>query len=129
MSLTACSSDSSGGDPGGAQTEQQPPGNVDVDINGGLPAEFPADVPLVDGEIVTAGGTEEEGVWIVVIRSTDSPEDARTAAIDLLTAAGYTESDDISGMGVYTNGAYTIVVRAGEQNGDTILNYSIATKS
>ncbi len=127
VSLAACSSDSPGGDLGAPPVDL--PSSIDVNIGGDLPAGFPADdVPLIDGDIITAGGTAEEGIWIVNVRSTDSVDEARTEAAGLLTAAGYTQPDDMAGSGVYTNGTYTIVIRAVPQNGATVVNYSIATK-
>lgn len=114
-------------DPAGDHdTSSGPPD--DVQIGTELPDGFPADdVPLVEGEIVSAGGTEAEGIWVVMIRTAEPADAVEGQAISLLTAAGYAESEELPGMNAYVNGDLNVTVRAGQaETGDgTIINYTI----
>ncbi|MCK0438747.1 hypothetical protein MUG78_04515 [Gordonia alkaliphila] len=56
-----------------------------------LPKDFPtAQVPLVQGAILTADGTSPE--WQVTVQAYADVGDPFTAAVDTLTEAGYAES-------------------------------------
>ncbi|WP_298329560.1 hypothetical protein [Haloactinopolyspora sp.] len=115
-------------DPAGGDhdTSSGPPD--DVQIGTDLPAGFPADdVPLVEGEIVSAGGTEAEGIWVVMVRTAEPADAVEGQAISLLTAAGYAESEELPGMNAYVNGDLSVTVRAGQaETGDaTVVNYTI----
>jgi len=87
----------------------------DVSLTGELPADFPTEVPVIEGKIgLSAGAGGTEG-WIVAI--TSSSNDAMAEAAAALEAAGYTEDTSVSGgeLGakVYTGSGY-LVLLAGE---------------
>lgn len=93
-------------------------GNVDL---GGtsVPDDFPAEVPLVDGEVTSAFGVGKapEKVWNVTIEVADA------SALDTikaqLEAAGFSSDLDdasvggISG-GMYSNGTYSVLIVVAE---------------
>lgn len=89
----------------------------DVSLGGELPADFPAEVPLPDGEIVFAAGTAGEG-WIVTMTSAAADPVADAAAA--LEGAGFTVDTTLSGTdagaSVYTNEKYLVVVAGDGEN-------------
>ena len=98
----------------------------DVSLSGELPADFPAEVPVIEGKVgLSAGAGGAEG-WVVAITSTSS--DALAEAAAELEAAGYTEDTAVSGaqLGakVYTGADY-LVLLAGE--GSTV-SYTVTPK-
>ena len=91
----------------------------DVSLGGQLPADWPSDIPVVDGEVLFAtGGLGESGVggWVVTVNATSTTplEEARTQ----LLAAGFTEV--VAGVDAevvtMANAAYGVVV-AGNPDG------------
>lgn len=95
-----------------------------------LPDGFPTDeVPLLDGTIVSAAGTKDEGIWVVMIHVPESVDVTEQQAISLLTAAGYLESEDLPGMNAYTNGDLNVTLRTGQAEGGlgTVVNYTISS--
>lgn len=100
----------------------------DIQIGTELPDGFPTnEVPLLEGTIVSAAGTEAEGIWVVMIHVPEAADAAKQQAISLLTAAGYTESEDLPGMNAYTNGDLNVTIRTGqaETGNGTVVNYTI----
>lgn len=98
----------------------------DVSLSGELPADFPAEVPVIEGKIgLSAGAAGAEG-WVVAVTTTSSGALADAAAE--LEAAGYTEDTSLSGdqLGakVYTGADY-LVLLAGE--GSTV-SYTVTPK-
>ncbi|MDF2574971.1 MAG: hypothetical protein K0S05_1883 [Agromyces sp.] len=98
----------------------------DVSLSGELPADFPAEVPVIEGKIgLSAGAGGAEG-WVVAITGTSS--DALAEAAAELEAAGYTEDTAVSGgqvgAKVYTGADY-LVLLAGE--GSTV-SYTVTPK-
>jgi hypothetical protein len=105
-------------------------GNVDV---GGtsVPDDFPAEVPLIDGEIAAAFGvgTAPDKVWTVTIAVPDA------SALDTikadLEAAGFTSEIDDAAIGEITGGMYTnenygvLVVVAEDGNGGWAASYTV----
>lgn len=87
---------------GGAEklVEGMTGGDLDIET-GELPKDFPSDVPLVDGQIVSAVsmGLEEGKTWSVTLQVGDSAA-AMDEARQQLVAAGFEESlwSDASGM-------------------------------
>ncbi|MEV1130347.1 hypothetical protein [Agromyces sp. NPDC049794] len=99
----------------------------DVSLSGELPADFPAEVPVLEGKIgLSAGAGGTEG-WIIAVTTTSS--DALADAAGELEAAGFTEDTSVSGgqLGakVYTGSAY-LVLLAGE--GSTV-TYTVTPKA
>ncbi|MCM3656167.1 hypothetical protein M3147_02765 [Agromyces mediolanus] len=89
----------------------------DVSLGGELPADFPDDVPLVDGEIVFAAGTAGEG-WLVTM--TSSSADPVADAVAALEAAGFAPDTTLSGAdagaAVYANATYLVLVAGDGEN-------------
>jgi len=93
----------------------------DVSLGGELPADFPASVELIEGEVGFAAGGEAGGTsgWTVMVTSTaaDPVADAKAK----LEGAGFTEDSSLAGQEtgavVLTNGEYLVLV-AGD--GDTV---------
>jgi len=91
----------------------------DVSLGGQLPAGWPTDIPVLDGEVLFAtGGLGESGAggWVVTVSATSTTPlaDARTQ----LLAAGFTEV--VAGVDVevvtMANATYGVVV-AGNADG------------
>lgn len=98
-------------------------GDVSLDE---LPADFPASVPVIDGEIAVAAGAGGAEGWVVVI--TSPAADPVAEAVSELQAAGFTEDTSMSAGGtgavVYSNAEYLVFV-AGE--GETV-SYTVTAK-
>jgi hypothetical protein len=79
-----------------------------------LPDDFPADIPLIDGDIITASSTSNG--WEVWIAAAD-PIDGYSHASSSLQDAGFTAVADqsINGAagGLFDSAAYTVTVTAG----------------
>jgi hypothetical protein len=108
-----------------------------VDIGGkSVPKDFPAEVPLIDGEVIYGGGlgSDENQVWNVTIKVAD------LAAFDTITAsftdAGFTSlvsgDGDVDGGvgGAFENEKYGLLVVVSEDgNKGFIANYTVTTKA
>lgn len=95
---------------------------VDAEV-GELPAGFPADVPLVAGDVVVGFGVPGSGedpkdAWQVTIQVAD--EAAAGEATRLLEAAGYTNA-----MVAWDNGTYFVVVMSNEADGGWHVSYIV----
>ncbi|WP_104130230.1 hypothetical protein [Cryobacterium sp. N21] len=93
----------------------------DVSLDGSLPKDWPAEVPLIDGEVLFATGgigEGEVGGWVVTIKATSATpiEDARAQ----LLAAGFSVAVGVPGADsevvTVTNTTYGVVV-AGNADG------------
>jgi hypothetical protein len=110
--------------------EQATGGNVDV---GGtsIPDDFPAEVPLIDGEVVSAFGvgSEAEKAWNVTIKVADAS--ALDTIKSQLEGAGFTSEIDDAAIGGLTGGMYTnanygvLVVVAEDGNGGWAASYTL----
>ncbi|WP_370249515.1 hypothetical protein [Nocardioides sp.] len=116
-------------------------GEVSVDTGDGsfstgsdLPDGFPADVPLVDGEVQFGMATDENGQegYAVSIEVDADPDAALAEAGGLLEDAGYTGDDSLgAGGGNFSNGTYNVFVFA-TANPDTsgsIVQYAVAPEN
>ena len=104
----------------------------DVDLGGAaLPEGFPAEVPLVEGEILFGGGVKAEGtqVWNVTIKVTDAA--AFETVTTQLTGAGFLTSDIIGGTteagsaGTFQSSDYNVSVLVSTSDTDTTVNYTV----
>lgn len=92
----------------------------DVSLGGQLPAGFPSEIPLIDGEIGFGGSAGEgsEAGWVVTIQSEAADPIAEARA--KLEAAGFTAEagfeGDTGSLAAYRNERYGVVV-AGETGG------------
>lgn len=97
----------------------------DVSVGGELPADFPAEVPLVDGDIVFAAGSNGEG-WLVTI--TAKGADPVAEAVAALEAAGFAADTSVSGTdaaaSVYSNETYLVFIAGDGEN----LAYTVTAK-
>ncbi|WP_233197817.1 hypothetical protein [Cryobacterium sp. Y57] len=91
----------------------------DVSLGGQLPADWPSEIPVLDGEVLLATGSLGEsgvGVWVVTVNATSTTplDDARAQ----LLSAGFTEV--VAGVDAevvtMANAAYGVVV-AGNSDG------------
>ena len=86
----------------------------EVSLDGELPADFPASVPLIEGDITVAAGAGGSEGWVVVITPSSASDDPVADAAAALEAAGFTEDKSISGDGggaaVYSDGEYTVLL-------------------
>ncbi|MGR2751312.1 hypothetical protein [Agromyces arachidis] len=84
----------------------------EVDLSGELPADFPASVPLIDGEIELTGGVGSAGGWVVVLTSAAADPLADAAAA--LKEAGFSEQTGVSGQvaagALYSDGSHLVVL-------------------
>src|SRR5690554_4180054 len=110
--------------------EEATGGNVDI---GGksIPDDFPAEVPLVDGEVVSAFGvgTAPEKAWNVTITVADA------SALDSIKAqlegAGFSSEVDDAAIGGLTGGMYSnenyavLIVVAEDGSGGWAASYTI----
>jgi len=92
-------------------------GNVDIDTGSGasVPADFPSDVPLIDGKVSSSVslGTGAEQSWNIVFSVSDANA-AYADAVSKLTNAGYTEVAKVESadgsFASYTNSAWSVTV-------------------
>lgn len=110
--------------------EQQTGGDVDLGGNT-VPDDFPAEVPLAEGEIVngSAIAAAEGKVWNVLINVTDPAAPESIAA--QLEAAGFTsvstgEVTDSGGTLTYTKDALAVNVLLGKTDSGWTANYTVA---
>lgn len=105
-------------------------GDIDV-TTGKLPADFPAEVPVIEGTIVTSTklGIAEGASWQVTISVSDVPA-AMQQAREKLLGAGFeetvwTESESIP-MGIFSNDTYGIILGGIDDGGDEpIVSYQV----
>lgn len=97
----------------------------EVSLDGELPSDFPAEIPLVDGEVALSAGTGGADGWMVMITATAA--DPIADAVAKLEGAGFTKNTELSGSGaealVYSNGTYLVLVAA---DGETV-SYTVTT--
>lgn len=108
-----------------------------VDVGGkSVPKDFPAEIPLADGEVIYGGGigTDDGKVWNVTIKVAGL--DAFDGISTALTDAGFTAPTSGSGEldggrgGAFENEKYgLLVVVAGDSKGGFAANYTVTTKS
>jgi hypothetical protein len=93
-----------------------------------LPSEFPADFPLVDGDLVAASPLGESG-WTATVAVEDS--DAMDSALEALETDGYTvhgHTDEESGVRTYSlnNGTLGVTLTLSSANNEFLVSYSFA---
>lgn len=105
--------------------------------SGKLPKDFPAEVPVAKGEVISgisAGSGDKQG-WNVSIKVTGV--DSFTNIESALKGAGFTESDgspivsDQAATGTFTGGKYDVVVAVVKADDKTgfVANYTVAPHS
>ena len=109
-----------------------PPGKVKV--TAGLPAGFPAAVPLYDARII-AGAPGEPGApfdWSVVLQPTGDPAAIADAAAKLLENAGFTAGNGIAQPRLqvlqYSDSAYVVGVTVAKTGDGITMTYTVSAK-
>lgn len=91
---------------------------------GSLPADFPAEVPLVEGTVLV-GVKPSDGSWGVTIAVAD--EAAAEQSVTLLEDAGFVEL--VEGSKTFTGDAYNVAVQwAAVDGGGVGVAYVVTTK-
>jgi len=121
-SLAACSAD-----PIQGFVRQATGGGVDI-AGDELPADFPAEVPLVSTTVVAGVGLGEgeDKLWNVTVKVEGSTT-VKDDVVRRFTDAGWTEGAPIQTSNgiVYTNGTYTAVVIIVEDGDTWTVNYIV----
>lgn len=91
---------------------------VDLEVGGELPADFPAEVPLIDAPISVATAQETDSIrmWALGMTPDDVPA-AMQEARQMLLDAGYSEdmwSETGMLQGQFANGTYSVGIMAME---------------
>jgi hypothetical protein len=102
-------------------------GGAGISRDGELPPGFPAEVPVVDGEVLGGGSAPNGGGWVAQYALADIAQFEEAA--DRLEEAGYASStrnaDETSGFGTFSDDAYTIVLTAASEPGEPTLTYVV----
>jgi hypothetical protein len=116
---------------GGDDAEPTTSGSVN------LPQDFPDQVPLIEGSVLAAGGTAQEG-WNLTIAGNADAGNPFDNAGTVLTDAGYTEEfrrqeggQSVVGYGADKDGKrYTVVVGTteGSTSGPTSITYLVSQR-
>ena len=100
---------------------------------GELPNEWPAEVPVIDGEIIagnkaTDPDNESSSLWTAIIGSTDEEETTRAAVVASLEGAGF-EGVDAAGAPIeaiaYKNATYTVLVFVATADDKVTATYNV----
>jgi len=111
--------------------EQQTGGDVDLGGNT-VPADFPSEVPLADGDVVNGSkitGGDGETVWNVLMNVSDpAAPDSIAAQLEGagFTSAGTGEVTDSGGTLTYTKDALVVNVLLGKTDSGWTANYTVA---
>jgi hypothetical protein len=102
-----------------------------------LPQDFPDQVPLIEGSILAAGGTAQEG-WNLTVAGKPDAGNPFDNAGKVLTDAGFTEEfrrqeggQTVAGYGADKDGKrYTVVIgtTAGSPSGPTSITYLVSQR-
>jgi hypothetical protein len=118
LALTGCGAPApsgGGGDGGGGAATSGPAPADGGDGAPVIPATFPADVPLIDGDVVY--GQDLGTGWVVYIHRDDFLA-GYDEAKGLLTGAGFAgdtvNQDETGAFGQFTNDTYTVNLSAGD---------------
>jgi hypothetical protein len=105
-------------------------GDLDIDLGGELPDDFPSEVPLIDGKVITSTAmTIDDGrSWMVNLSVKDgkaAAEEARAA----LTSAGFEETvwSDLGEMksGNFSNGTYSVSLAVFLDETEPTIGYTV----
>ena len=102
---------------------------AEVDFGGSsIPADFPAQVPVVDGTIEFGGSVGVEGskIWTVRLKVSDANVFEKIQAAFL--SAGFEEtasSGSQGGMGMYDGHGFGVVVNVDDNRGDIGVTYIV----
>jgi hypothetical protein len=105
--------------------------DVDVNVDGGtLPEGFPAEVPVISGEITSSGslGTGADRAWSVVVKVSDpttSYEDAKGKLLAAGFNADFDATADGASTGMFSNAQYSVVVATTGTGSDNNVSYVV----
>ncbi len=106
----------------------------DVTPVGEMPADFPAEVPLIDGTLVSGAGITLNGVktWTIELRVTDAVEAAfeevNAALLGAGFEAGFSMVDATSGVGMYETPEFGVMLTVENKAEGTLVSY-VVTRS
>lgn len=149
--LTACSAEDISEKVAEEVIENEVGGDADVDIDadggevtiedgdgntftsgGDLPDDFPDDIPLIEGDILTAASVDDgsQRGWSVTFVVEGDPESAYEDAAGRLTSAGFEGEVVASTMtGQYITDTYDVVVIAFDNgDGNSTVGYTVGVK-
>ncbi|CAB4909840.1 MAG: hypothetical protein F2808_07260 [Actinobacteria bacterium] len=104
---------------------------VDVNVDGGtMPEGFPAEVPVISGEITSSGslGTGADRAWSVVVKVSDpttSYEDAKGKLLAAGFNADFDATADGASTGMFSNAQYSVVVATTGTGSDNNVSYVV----
>ncbi|MBN9606423.1 MAG: hypothetical protein J0G30_07415 [Actinomycetales bacterium] len=105
---------------------------TDVDLSGGMPADFPTEVPLVGGDVATGGslGSDDGKVWVVGIKVSgpEAYDEASAKLAEAGFASGFEASDGDSRTGSFTKDDLTVLVAVADPGDGFVATYTV-TKS
>ena len=133
--LAGCAANIPGiGDPGNGSSAGS--GNSDTDVDGlFIPADFPDEIPLIDGEVLSGVSLGDEGskVWSVAIIVEDgSAFDEITRQLEEagFAASGLGGTTDLGSTGTFSNDDYQIsVVVSGGSDVGWAAKYTVAQQA
>ena len=104
---------------------------LDVEAGNELPADFPPEVPFIDGTVVHAGSAtvQGEGNWIVGLQTEATVADAFAQARERLVDAGFTASFATEtgerSVGAFAGAGLNVLVTVTPETSGTIVNYAV----
>lgn len=105
---------------------------LDINLGGkSLPKDFPSQVPLVKGDIVSAGSITADGetIWTVQMMVKDASVFDQVRA--QMAQAGFEEDFVTDGeyrMGSFTGNGYGTLVTVSESNGQVSISYMVGSE-
>lgn len=103
---------------------------VDVELGGSLPADWPQEVPVIEGKISAAAklGSGSESTWTAQLDAADLAASFE-AVKESLDSAGFELVFDYSNGGIYggsfDNGTYSVTVASTEDSGQYYITYVV----
>lgn len=101
----------------------------DIDLGGGMPSDFPAEVPLLGGEFATGGaiGSDEGKIWVVGIKASgpEAYDDAASQLIDAGFESGFEASDDTARSGSFTKDDLTVLLAVADPGDGYVVTYTV----
>lgn len=131
--LTACGTPFEGIVSDGVENAVEDATGTKVESGSEIPADFPAEVPLIDGEVVYGGSLEVDTAqnWTVTITTPESVADAFAGIRTQLTEAGFTqgvvnETPD-NANGAFTGTNYSLIVTVSVVDSQTSVTYVVTS--
>lgn len=106
-------------------------GTFEVGEDVALPDDFPAEVPLLDGQLISASSTPAESGsegWYLLMTVDGAPDDVFADASGELEGGGFTsDAEPLGGVGSWSNADWTVTITAADgDSGATNIQYVVA---